>query len=203
MGSRLPDPMLARGGGLPASQGWSFEPKWDGFRAIIRIGDDYTVRSRRGWLMTEHLPEFSTLPVRGVFDGELVAFGSDGMPSFHRLCRRMLQRDQTVAVGLVLFDVLGLDGEPTLRLPYLERRELLEALSFGMGCHVSPRFDDGVALWKAVVEQKLEGVVAKKLHEPYKPGERSWVKKKNPGWPRYEAEREAIIRERERARSVR
>lgn len=48
------------------------------------------------------------------------------------------------------------------------------------------------------MEQRLEGVVAKRLDEPYRPGERRWIKKKNPAWPRYEAKREAIIRERER-----
>jgi ATP-dependent DNA ligase len=50
---------------------------------------------------------------------------------------------------------------------------LLEALTFGAGYHVSPRFDDRATLWQAVVDQQLEGVVAKKLHERYKRGERA------------------------------
>jgi ATP-dependent DNA ligase len=62
-------------------------------------------------------PEFATLPVTGVFDAEFVAFGGDGRPSFERVCRRMLQRDTAVPVALILFDVLELDGEATLRLP--------------------------------------------------------------------------------------
>jgi bifunctional non-homologous end joining protein LigD len=190
--------MLARSGVLPTRPGWSFEPKWDGFRAIVRIGNDYCVRSRRGWLMTELLPEFATLPVRGVFDGELVAFDTDGRPSFHRVCARMLHRDASVPVALILFDVLELNGAPTLRLPYRERHELLESLTFGNGCHLCPRFEDGTALWRSVVERRLEGVVAKRLSEPYRPGERLWIKKKNPGWPRYEAEREAVIRDPQR-----
>jgi bifunctional non-homologous end joining protein LigD len=177
--------MLARSGVLPTRPGWSFEPKWDGFRAIVRTGDGYCVRSRRGWLMTQLLPEFATLPVRGVFDGELVAFGTDGRPSFHRVCARMLNRDGSVPVALVLFDVLELDGESTLSLPYLKRRELLESLTFGYGCHLCPRFEDGAALWRSVVEYRLEGVVAKRLSQPYRPGERLWIKKKNPGWPPY------------------
>jgi bifunctional non-homologous end joining protein LigD len=78
----LPEPMLSRSGDLPTRPGWSFEPKWDGFRAILRTGEGYCVRTRRGWPMTELLPEFATLPVRGVFDGELVAFGTDGLPRF-------------------------------------------------------------------------------------------------------------------------
>jgi bifunctional non-homologous end joining protein LigD len=191
--------MLAKPGRLPTGRGWSFEPKWDGFRAIIRSGDDYAIRSRRGWRMTELLPESASLGVRGVFDGELVAFGNDRRPSFERLCRRMLQRDATVPVALVLFDVLELDGEATLDLPYLERRAVLESLSFCRGVKISPRFDDGAALWAAVVEHRLEGVVAKRLSERYRPGERSWLKRKNPAWPRYAAEREAAIRLRRRS----
>jgi len=150
--------------------------------------------------MTELLPEFTRLPVRGVFDGELVAFGNDRLPSFERVCLRMLQRDPSVPVSLVLFDVLELDGEPTLRLPYLDRRELLESLTFGLGCHVCPRFDNGEALWQSVVDHRLEGVVAKRLREPYRPGKRSWIKRKNPAWPRqrHTAEREAAIRDRAR-----
>jgi ATP-dependent DNA ligase len=80
-------------------------------------------------------------------------------------------------------------------LPYGERRVLLESLRFGTVCQVTPpRFDDGAALWDSVVERRLEGVVAKRLREPYRPGERAWIKKKNPAWPRYETEREAAIR---------
>jgi bifunctional non-homologous end joining protein LigD len=75
---------------------------------------------------------------------------------------------------------------------------VLESLDFGGVCEVGPRFDDGGALWRAIRQHRLEGVVAKRLDEPYRPGERSWVKRKNPEWPRYQAEREAAIRERRR-----
>jgi bifunctional non-homologous end joining protein LigD len=92
----------------------------------------------------------------------------------------MLQRDWMVPVPLVLFDVLELDGEPTLRQPYRRRRELLESLAFAARVQVCPRFD-GAALWASVVANRLEGVVAKRLDEPY--GERAWVKKKNPSRP--------------------
>jgi bifunctional non-homologous end joining protein LigD len=85
-----------------------------------------------------------------------------------------------------------------MRQPYEERREILELFHFGRGCHLCPRFEDGEALWQSVCERQLEGVVAKRLSEPYRPGERSWVKRKNPGWSRYQAERDAAIRERSR-----
>jgi ATP-dependent DNA ligase len=152
---------------------------WDGFRAIVRTGNDYAVRSRRGWLMTELLPEFSSLSI----------------PSFQRICGRILQRDESISVALVIFDVLEHNGETTIQFPYRRRRELLESLDFAGGCQLCPRFDDGAALWQVIRQHQLEGVVAKRLDEPYRPGERTWIKKKNPAWPRYEAEREAVIRD--------
>src|SRR3954465_14224927 len=109
--------MLAKPGALPTGRGWSFEPKWDGFRAIVRGGDHYCVRSRRGWQMTELLPEFARIPVEGVFDGELVAFGAGGLPSFDRLSRRVLHGERTVPVALVLFDVLEIEGLSTMHQP--------------------------------------------------------------------------------------
>jgi bifunctional non-homologous end joining protein LigD len=146
--------------------------------------------------MTELLPEFAAIPVEGVFDGELVAFGDDGLPSFGRLSRRVLHRDSSVPLALILFDVLEVEGLSTMRQPYRERRAILEVLDFGHGCHVCPSFDDGAALWESVCERRLEGVVAKRLSEPYRPGERGWIKRKNPGWSRYAAERESAIRQR-------
>src|SRR5919204_3748727 len=100
--------MLARSGQLPTRGGWAFEPKWDGFRALVRSGDDYEVRSRRGWRMGDLLPEFATLPVTGVFDGELGRLRprrppllrapvSAGAPARHRRLRNVdrLRRART------------------------------------------------------------------------------------------------------------
>jgi ATP-dependent DNA ligase len=53
--------MLARSGPLPTEAGWSYELKWDGFRAIVRSGREFRVRSRRGWNMTPLLPELAAL----------------------------------------------------------------------------------------------------------------------------------------------
>jgi bifunctional non-homologous end joining protein LigD len=130
--------MLAKPGSLPTGRSWSFEPKWDGFRAIVRSGEDYCVRSRRGWHMTDLLPEFAGMPVEGVFDGELVAFGDDGLPSFDRLSRRILHGETSIPVTLVVFDVLEVEGLSTMREPYRERRAILELLDFGFGCYVCP-----------------------------------------------------------------
>jgi bifunctional non-homologous end joining protein LigD len=75
--------MLARSGPIPSRGDWAFEVKWDGFRAVVSTeGAPLRVRSRRGWDMTDLLPELSALPVAATFDGELVAFGDDGAPDF-------------------------------------------------------------------------------------------------------------------------
>ncbi len=66
--------MLSRPGPLPFGSGWSFELKWDGFRAIASTEDGLYVRSRRGWNMTTVLPELRGLPAGLVLDGELVAW---------------------------------------------------------------------------------------------------------------------------------
>jgi hypothetical protein len=67
--------------------------------------------------MTELVPGFASLPIEGVFDGVLLAFGPDGLPSFERLSRRILHGDPTIPVALMVFDVLEVEGLPTLRRP--------------------------------------------------------------------------------------
>jgi bifunctional non-homologous end joining protein LigD len=67
--------MLARSGTLPTRGDWSYEVKWDGFRALISTEQGFRVRSRRGWDMTPLVPELAALPVFATLDGELCAFG--------------------------------------------------------------------------------------------------------------------------------
>jgi ATP-dependent DNA ligase len=66
--------------------------KWDGFRAIVAAEDGLQFRSRRGWSMTDLVPELARLPSGLALDGEFVAFGDDGRPSFPPLSQRMLMR---------------------------------------------------------------------------------------------------------------
>jgi bifunctional non-homologous end joining protein LigD len=183
--------MLARSGALPTRGRWAFEVKWDGFRALVRAGSDYRVRSRRGWEMTALVPDLQALP-DGIYDGELVAF-DDGIPWFPDVCARLLN-DLSVWLTFMVFDVLALDGRETMRLPYHERRRLLEQLDLPPVAVVSDCFDDGGALFDVVRERGLEGVVAKRLDGRYVPGERVWVKVKNrETWWRYEREREGVV----------
>lgn len=73
---QLPEPMLARSGTLPTRGDWSYEVKWDGFRAIVSTERvPLRVRSRRGWNMTDLVPELAALPIFATLDGELCSFG--------------------------------------------------------------------------------------------------------------------------------
>ena len=92
-------------------------------------GGRLRIRSRRGWDMTARVPELADcLPADVQLDGELIAWGDDGTPDFHRLGRRILHGELSVPITHMAFDVLALDGESTLRLPYVERHALLEEI---------------------------------------------------------------------------
>jgi bifunctional non-homologous end joining protein LigD len=195
---RLPEPMLARSGRIPTGAGWLFEPKLDGFRCLTCThGGRFRARSRRGWDMTALLPELAeALPADVQLDGELVALDGEGLPDFHRLGSRMLQRAVGVSVTYFVFDVLAVEGLSTTARPYSARRALLEDLDIERE-HVRlvATFEDGDALFGAVCERGLEGVVAKRLRDPYRPGERGWVKTKNRATRRF-AEELAHVRRR-------
>jgi bifunctional non-homologous end joining protein LigD len=84
------------------------------FPAIVATEDGVQVRSRRGWSMTELVPELDGLPRGLVLDGELVAFGDDGRPTFPLLSRRMLMRRTLIPVALMIVDVLRVEGEDAM-----------------------------------------------------------------------------------------
>jgi hypothetical protein len=99
--------------------------------------------------MTSLLPELAVLPARGVFDGEIVAF-SDGVPHFPLVCERLVHGDRSIPLTFVVFDVLDLDGETVMWVPYAQRRALLEDLALGGGpWFVAEAFADGAALFAA------------------------------------------------------
>jgi hypothetical protein len=195
--SALPEPMLARSSLLPTGSGYSFEVKWDGFRAIVSTEGPLRVRSRRGWSMREQAAFLADLPVRAVLDGELVAFGEDGRPDFPLLCECVLHRHAEIPLAFVAFDVLSVEGRSVTGEPYSERRLILEQMQLEGPCWSTPEaFEDGATLWEAVCEHELEGVVAKRRSGRYLPGERGWIKTKNRAYWRWELEGEAAIRSR-------
>lgn len=175
------EPMLASRWDQPFDDaGWWFEVKWDGYRAVVGSEDgEIRARSRRGLDLTEPFPELATLPLPSgvVVDGEIVAFDGEGRPSFSRLQQRtgFAGRGTGVDVGvnLVVFDLLFEDG-PLIDRPYEERRHRLELLEIPAPVVVpAPTAETGIALFEAVREQGVEGIVGKRLGSPYRPGRRS------------------------------
>ncbi|MDQ3940610.1 MAG: non-homologous end-joining DNA ligase [Actinomycetota bacterium] len=193
---------------------WIFEPKWDGVRTLAVCSFDETLLlSRRGNETTAIYPEFAKLHERlvcldAIVDGEIVAM-SGGRPSFERLQSRInLGNEREIAramkaipVTFIAFDVLYMDGSSLLSRPVEERKEILDELVVtSENVQVSPYVrGTGRALYDAACEQHLEGVVAKKLGGPYRPGRRGreWLKIKTVhdaelvigGWSRGEGSR--------------
>ncbi len=191
-------PMLATAGELPRrEQGWAFEIKWDGVRAIAYCQPGRMhLESRNLKEITPRYPELRALgrelaSREAVLDGEIVAFDEVGSPSFERLQGRMhLTSDSAIRrlsqqepVTYMIFDILHLEGQATIALPYRERRELLEGLQLEGPSWQTPAYRerDGRALLAVTSQHGLEGLIAKRLDAPYRPGERSaqWLKIKN------------------------
>jgi bifunctional non-homologous end joining protein LigD len=191
-------PMLARAGDVPReSEGWAYEIKWDGVRAIAYCQPGrLRVQSRNLLDITARYPELGALKTAlsshsAILDGELVVLGADGRPDFQALQRRAQADTPAQAKRLqsrgtatyVIFDLLWLDGHPLMDLPYRERHERLQALKLaGRGLQVPAYIaGDGHAVLEASAEQGLEGIVAKRLDSTYQPGQRTsaWLKVKN------------------------
>jgi len=175
---------------LPRGAGWAYEFKWDGVRALVDVTDaGVRIWSRAGNDITAAYPEL-VAQADGVgdalLDGEIVVF-VDGRPSFDALQLRMHVRDAREArrmavespVTFVLFDVLRRFGLDLTSRPYSERRATLDRWAADRpDWTLSPSFDDGAATEAAARQHHLEGVVAKRVDSPYRPGLRSpdWVK---------------------------
>lgn len=188
-------PMKATNGDLPLGDGWTYEVKWDGMRALCFVdGDHLRVQSYNERDVTVSWPELTGLPdalpaSAALLDGELVATDDQGRPSFGLLQQRMhvtvplevAARAAEVPVAYVVFDLLHLDGHDLCELPLADRRRLLDqVLDPGPRWRVSPLHDDGPVLLDAAKARGLEGVVAKRVDSRYEPGKRtrSWIKVK-------------------------
>jgi bifunctional non-homologous end joining protein LigD len=192
-------PMLAVAGDLPEGPQWCYEFKWDGVRALVSVRDPaeggVQITSRSNANITATYPEIveqarqlleklGGTPLR--LDGEIVAFGPDGRPSFGALQSRMAvsaaSRARRLATetpaAFLPFDVLQLGEQVTLALPYEERRRLLETLPIEVPPSLSGADVSGTEVMRIATAQGLEGVVAKLRSRPYEPGRRtpSWIK---------------------------
>lgn len=193
---RVVRPMKAVGGeDVPIADGWSYELKWDGMRVVAFLDDDgVRLQSSNGNSATNSFPELAALSELLVgfdsliLDGEVVAFGENGIPDFGRLQHRMhihdpadaLRRAIDVPISYAIFDVLAVNGNSTLRLPLRDRRALLEQI-VEAGSHwtlTESHTEDPSALLEVVRNAGLEGLIAKRLDSIYEEGKRSrsWVK---------------------------
>jgi len=174
---------------LPTGEGWAYEFKWDGVRALMDVTDrGVRLVSRAGNDVTKGYPELVAQAAEvddALLDGEIVAFVA-GRPSFERLQQRMHVRGpelprllETVPVTFVVFDVLRRFGVDLTARPFAERRATLDRFAEDHpGWTLSPVFDDGPATLEVARAHGLEGVVAKRLAAPYRPGARTdeWCK---------------------------
>ncbi len=169
-------PQLARSAkALPEGDGWSYEPKFDGFRCIAFVdGADVELQSRNGRGLTRYFPEIAFPDARYVLDGEIVVDGLDGETDFDLLGQRIhpaksrvdMLAEKTPA-RFIAFDVLAIGDEVLLELTQAERRARLEALD---GLDLAPTVATAAEAegWL----QTAEGVIAKRTDAPYRPGER-------------------------------
>jgi ATP-dependent DNA ligase len=181
---------------LPEGDGWQFEPKWDGFRTLVfRDGDEILLQSRDEKPMNRYFPELvaplaAALPARCVLDGEIVIVGAAGL-DFEALLLRIHPAESRVKLlaaqtpsSFVAWDLLALNDEDLREKPLAARRERLERALSGAAppVHLSPATRDrAMALdWFRRFEGAgLDGVMAKRLEEPYRAGERTMIKVKH------------------------
>jgi ATP-dependent DNA ligase len=191
------EPMLSSAAeALPGGAGWQFEPKWDGFRTLVfRDGDELLLQSRDEKPMNRYFPELvaplaAALPARCVVDGEIVIVGAAGL-DFEALLLRIHPAASRVKLlaaqspaSFVAWDLLALDDEDLRELPLAVRRERLEGVLAGgaPSVHLSPATRDHAMAedWFHRFEGAgLDGVMAKRLDAPYRPGERTMIKVKH------------------------
>jgi ATP-dependent DNA ligase len=176
-------PQLARSAAeLPEGDGWLYEPKLDGFRAVVFVdGDDIHVQSRNGKPLGRYFPELRFPAGRLVLDGEIVIRAPGGGEDFERLQGRIhpaASRIERLAAEqpaiFVAFDLLARDNDSLLDAPLTERRAALEALALGSVELIPSTADVAEATpWL----HTAEGVIAKRADAPYLPGERTGMVK--------------------------
>jgi ATP-dependent DNA ligase len=191
------EPMLAKlTDEIPVGEGWQYEPKWDGFRALVfRDGSETYIQSRDQKPLDRYFPELppalrAALPERCVLDGEVVIAGPRGLDfdslllRIHPAASRVNLLASRTPASYVAWDLLALGDRDLRAVPQGERRRLLEVAlaSAPPPVHLTPATSDPsvAADWFDRFEGAgLDGVVAKRLSDPYMPGKRGWAKIKH------------------------
>ncbi|HVL54439.1 MAG TPA: ATP-dependent DNA ligase [Vitreimonas sp.] len=191
------EPMLAKAvDAIPSEDGWLFEPKWDGFRAVVfRDGDDVLIQSRDLKPLDRYFPELAeplrdNLPERCVVDGEVV-IATRGELDFealllriHPAASRVKLLAQETPASFVAWDLLALGDEDLRKVRQVDRRARLEDAFRAVAppVHLTPATTDRETgrQWFDVFEGAgLDGVIAKRLDAPYQPGKRAMLKIKH------------------------
>jgi ATP-dependent DNA ligase len=182
--------------GLPNSEGWIFEPKWDGFRALVfREGDEVFIQSRDEKPLGRYYPELleplkAQLPERCVLDGEIVIVRPEGLDfealqlRLHPAASRIETLSKDIPASIVFFDLLC-EGQRDFRaMPFHQRRAVLESLLARVAppLHLTPSTRDPAiaADWFRRFEGAgLDGVMAKQAAGIYEPNKRVMLKVKH------------------------
>ena len=190
-------PMLAkRVDTIPTSEGWIFEPKWDGFRCLVfRDGDEILLQSRDGKPLNRYFPEvvetlLAQLPGRCVLDGELVIATDEGLDfdalqlRIHPAASRVKLLAKESPASVVFFDVLWLGDEDLREVAFAERRARLEEAlrAVESPVHVTPATHDKTVAedwFKRFEGAGLDGVMAKPVGGTYQPDKRVMLKVKH------------------------
>ena len=191
------EPMLAKlADTLPPGDGFLFEPKWDGFRAIVFCGaKDVFIQSRDLRPLDRYFPDLHAifrerLPGGCVVDGEIVIATPAGLDfdalqlRLHPAASRVAKLAEATPAGFVGFDLLAIDGRDLRSNPQTERRTQLETLLGGSAppIYLTPMTRDRAvaAEWLERFEGAgLDGVIAKPVHGTYEPGKRAMIKVKH------------------------
>ncbi len=189
-------PMLAKlHEDIPRGEGWLYEPKWDGFRAIVfRDGDAVRIDSRNGQTLDRYFPEVVeqlklALPERAVVDGEIVVAGERGLDfealsqRIHPAASRIARLSVETPASFIAFDMLAVGSDDLRALPGAARRErLIAELRATPSVAITPQTLDAdeAAEWFTRYEGAgLDGVIAKQASLGYVEGQRLWVKVKH------------------------
>ena len=179
---------------IPRGPGWQYEPKWDGFRCLaFRDGDEVALMSKSGKPLARYFPEVAALlrdcgEDRFVVDGELILPLGDSLSfaalqaRLHPAASRIARLSRETPAKLMLFDCLQSGTKPLLDRSLDQRRAELEEFMAAVppGVRLSPlTYDpDTPEDWLARSGGALDGIVAKRRDEPYRPGERAMAKRK-------------------------
>ena len=190
------EPMLAQAQDeIPAGEGWLYEPKWDGFRAIVfREGDRVHLCSRNGQPLERYFPEVveglkKALPLEAIVDGEIIIAGERGLDfealsnRIHPAASRVQRLSKETPAGFVAFDCLALGNDDLRALGTTDRRaRLIESFQGHDGFFVTPQtmnLETAKQWFHEFEGAGCDGVIARRTTLDYRPGERVMVKIKH------------------------